>query len=407
VAVATQWPVLVLLVVMALGALGSRAVVGWLSPGAYAEEVLEARAFLSARRLYHGDERAEFGRWLREEPAPLLSWTLPGVSECQASALEHRPQFYTSQAHSPVLLLASAPVVGVAGGRGLYVVLVALSLAGLGASWLRIVREMGLASRSAGAALAAVALAAWQPVVAGIRQGDAVLVAASLVVFSWSFARRERWAAAGVAAGLATVVAPAAAGAMLALARWPRAFGWACLTAGAATLVTVVVGGPMLLADLAGNVVTAARTYASAMPNYALAGRAVGGGLFPFTVAAAGCLGLTLAGWWRARSVDDSFALFIVLGLLAAPIAWSQHLALVLVPLVVLFGTVARRARSTGLAAWAALALVLSLPDPAVAHTAVAVGAGAWPLVPFALAALWAWLAARKAPADDGGAVRP
>ena len=40
---------------------GSRAVLGYLSPGTYAEGVVGARAFLAERQLYNGDERAEFG----------------------------------------------------------------------------------------------------------------------------------------------------------------------------------------------------------------------------------------------------------------------------------------------------------------------------------------------------------
>ena len=53
---------------------------------------------------------------------------LPGITTCQASALEHRPQFFTSQGHLPTLLLASVPIVHFVGGRGLYLALVLGSL---------------------------------------------------------------------------------------------------------------------------------------------------------------------------------------------------------------------------------------------------------------------------------------
>jgi hypothetical protein len=389
---ATRWPVIALLAAMALGGLGSRAVVGWLAPGAYAEDVVQARAFLSAHRFYRGDERAELGRWLRETPPAARAWTLPGVSECQASAFEHRQQFYTSQAHSPVLLLASTPVVAIAGGRGLYATLVVLSLAALGAAWLGLVRQGGVPPRSREAWLGAVALAGWQPVLAGLRQGDVVLIAASLVVCAWSLARRERWAAAGAVAGLAAVVAPAAAGGVLALARWPRAFGWACLTAGGAIAATLAVGGPMLLADFTDNAMTAARTYAGVMPNYALAGRLVGGGLLPAAWAGAAFVLLASLAWRRARTVDQAFGLFTLLGLLAAPIVWSQHVALALVPLAVLLAATTHPVGSAGLLAWAALATIVSLPDPAVALMSDAMWSTGWPLVPCALAALWVLL---------------
>src|SRR6186713_1664338 len=56
--VASAWPVLLALVGLAIFGLGSRAVLGFLSPGAYAEEVVAARTFLNERELQGGSPTA-------------------------------------------------------------------------------------------------------------------------------------------------------------------------------------------------------------------------------------------------------------------------------------------------------------------------------------------------------------
>ena len=132
---ATTVPVLAVLALASGGAVASRAVIGYLSPGAYAEEVLAAREFLSERHVYRGDDRAQFARWLREERPATEPWALPGISVCQASAFEHRPQFYTSQAHTPMLLLGSVPLVHLVGGRGLFVGIFGVSAGLLVLAW--------------------------------------------------------------------------------------------------------------------------------------------------------------------------------------------------------------------------------------------------------------------------------
>jgi hypothetical protein len=78
---ATAWPVLIALVVLATTGIGSRAVLGYLSPGAYAEEVVAARTFLSDRQLYGGDSRTELAQWMQETAGPA-----PRGPGCRASA---------------------------------------------------------------------------------------------------------------------------------------------------------------------------------------------------------------------------------------------------------------------------------------------------------------------------------
>src|SRR5690606_39044717 len=100
--VATTRGALAGLLLLTLLAIGARVVLGFQSPGAYAEEVLGARAFLEHHDLYAGDSRAELNRWLGTEP--VSAWTLPGMTNCQVGAMEQRAQFYTAHAHTPMLL---------------------------------------------------------------------------------------------------------------------------------------------------------------------------------------------------------------------------------------------------------------------------------------------------------------
>src|SRR4029079_11862990 len=104
---------------------------------------------------------------------------------------------------------------------GLYVTILVLSGALLAAAWSMLVAEYRLYAIPGCAIAAALALAGWQPVVAGLRQGDAVLAAASLVVIGWGLLRRDRPLAAGIVVGTAAVLSLPAAVCILALARWP------------------------------------------------------------------------------------------------------------------------------------------------------------------------------------------
>lgn len=391
----TTTPVLAALLTLSLGGVGSRAVLGYLSPGAYAEEVVSARAFLAERQLYGGDDRAELTRWLTEAPPATTPWTLPGITTCQASAMEHRPQFFTSQAHMPTLLLASVPIVHVVGGRGLYLALVLGSLVSIIAMLGVLLRESAQEWRSRLGLLGFAAIAGWQPVLAGIRQGDAVLIAAGLVALSWHFARRKRPGPAGLAGGAAGCLVLPALGVLPALLRCsPRAclVGLGVFVGGAA--VVMAVGGPLILTDFVSALAIAARTYAEAMPNYAVSGRALLAGLSTWPLVAV--LAVTgLASAMRGRSADTAFGTFTTLGLLAAPVVWSQHLALAFVPLAVLLRRVWSTGTSLGLLGWAVLAGLLSLPDPAVAYLSdwlalPSATSAVSPVVPVALLVLWA-----------------
>jgi len=395
IAIATWWPVLTLVGLMTAAGVGSRLFLGYVSPGAYAEEVVGARAFLAERRLYQGDDRADLRRWLDAEPMPADPFAIPGITACQADAMASRPQFYTGQGHPPVLLLASAPIVAVFGGRGVFVLMSLAAIAALVAAIRALARWAGIDPPSQQTWLLAAAVFGWQPVIAGLRQGDAAVLAGALVVLAWQL--RANTTAGGLAAGIAGAIAPPALAASAALVRLRSTA--AVVAAGvlaAAGLATVAAGGLLVVADYARLVVAAARAYADAPLNYAIAGRLLANAstLVPIAV-----LGLLLGGItaWRARSGDAAFAAWLALAMLASPIVWSQHLLLTLVPVAVLFSRVFDARSSWPLVAWTLLTMVLSLPDPAMAHLRDAIAlvsprAADVPLVSVGLVAMWSWL---------------
>src|SRR5215207_4193452 len=118
---ATMWPVLAMLLAMSAVGIGSRAVLGFLAPGAYAEEVAAARTFLDQRGLYSNDSLTKVQELVGESGGAALPWAgLPGISGCQANAIENRAKFFTNHAHTPMLLLAGVPIVSLGGSRALY-----------------------------------------------------------------------------------------------------------------------------------------------------------------------------------------------------------------------------------------------------------------------------------------------
>lgn len=361
--------ILAILGLVAAGSLGSRVVLGYLAPGAYAEEVIGARSYLAERQVYQGNDRADFSRWLSEEPAAADPWTLPGLTVCQASALERRPQFYTSQGHSPVLLLASVPVVRIAGGRALYVTMVTLSVMAIAAIVVALALDLGLSFPSMPGLLLAIAVAGWQPVFAGIRQGDAVLIVAGLFVWTWRLLRIHRAAVAGIVAGLSSVMLVPATVLLIPLARASKRG----LVAGVAAVAAVVtaataLGGVLLFVDYATSTLASARLYAASPITYSAVAKLLGlsASAAPALWAAATAVGLTALAAWR-RSADEfdvSFASFASLAFLLTPVAWSQHVTLLVLPLVALLARAVGPRPPGLLLLWIAIALLLSLPDP-------------------------------------------
>jgi hypothetical protein len=390
----SPWPVVIVLGALALFGLASRGVLGFLSPGAYAEEVLAARTFLEQRELYGGaGEAASTAEQLGPTPFPLAN--VPFITPCQVNAMTNRARFFTNHAHTPMLLLAGLPVVQLGGGRALYLVLLLASLAAIGTMAGVLAWRAGVPWRSPRGILLFAAVAGWQPVLAGVRQGDAVLPAAGLVTLAWYLIGRQRSDRAAVAGALAACFAVPAVGVLPALWRTvPRAAGFASAIIMTAIATTVWIAGFGVVPGFLQTVSETARTYAEAPTNYAVAGRVLraGAGNLGFAVA---LIGILVCSWWRGRTVDAAFGTFAVAGLMIAPVLWSQHLALLLIPVAVLFMRILRGGSSLALAAWALLALFCSLPDTAATRlgtlAAGPFGGSSLPIVPTTILLLWAW----------------
>src|SRR5690606_16385498 len=169
-----------------------------------------------------------------------------------------------------------------------------------------------------------------------------------------------------IAGGLAACLAVPAIGVVPALLRWRLRHGVVAIGLLIAALAgTMAVAGPLVLADFQETLTAAAYDYASATFNYSTLARAVGEGLSLPSAAFALALAISVTAW-RCADADVGFAAFLVLGLLVAPLLWSQHLALAAVPAAVLLGKVLRHESSGALAVWALLVLLVSVPDPAV-----------------------------------------
>lgn len=396
--VATTTPILAILVLMAGGGLASRVVLGFISPGAYAEEVLGARAFLSGRGLYEADARQELGEWIAEAATPVDPWTLPGITPCQGSALSDRARYYTSQGHLPTMLLASVPIVTAAGGQGLYVVIVASSCAALVLAAALLRRAAAVPANSRVALLILIALAGWQPVLASVRQGEALVVVAVLSAAAWSVTRIGTLAS-GVSGGVAAMMTlPALTVVPALLGSRFKAGLLACAVVAGGTAIAVAVGGATILQDFVDLLLPSASTYAQAANNYAVIGRALAAGQVFVTMA---LVGAAIVSLWRGRSSDMSFGAWLALGLLAAPIVWSQHLTLALVPLVVLLRRVLLGTSALSLLAWSLLAAVISAPDPLVAQIAallagISPSSTTLPVVSVALILQWIWIVAGR-----------
>jgi hypothetical protein len=395
--VACTWPILILLAALTLAGAGTRAVLGYLSPGAYVEEVLAAQAFAAERHLYPSHPREALSSWISASASSNVPWTgVPGITPCQANAIEHRAQYYTENAHPPTLLLAAVPVVRIAGGKGLYLLLVVLSLASVAVLASIVVSRTSTSSRSRAAVLAMLAIAAWQPVLAGIRQGDAALLAAALIAAAWHLPARRQASSALAVASAACLFPPSVLGILALLRVRARAAVLASVLVTIAVATAVIVAEPSVLTEFARTVRDSATTYADATANYAIAPQVVrhAGPV----VSALALIAIIVSSWWIARTRDTAFAMFTAAALTAAPMLWSQHLALLFVPLVVLLEMVIRRGSPVALAAWAALALTFSLPDTAMIAISrmLSAMAGPLPIAPAGVLLLWGWLLASR-----------
>ena len=379
--------VLAVLIGLALFGVASRAVLGFLSPGAYAEEVVTARTFLEQRDLY--GTAATSSPDLKGSSAAALPW----LSTCQGNAIENRARFYTDHAHPPMLLLAGVPVVYLGGAKLLYLLLLAGSLGAIAVLSYVLIDRAGLTWRSKTGLVIVAGVAGWQPVLAGVRQGDAVLAASGLIALTWYLLGRRSGDRAVLPAALAACLAIPSIGVLPALWRAAaRAGAVATATVLAVIAATVAIGGFAVVPGFLQTVGETARTYAGAPANYAIVGRALESGAGT-PVLAPVLLFVLAVSWWRGTTPDRAFATFAVAGLMMAPVLWSQHLALLLIPFVVLFARIVRHGSSFALALLSALALVFSLPDPIVIRVAQVSSSLTLIGLSASLGVVWLWTA--------------
>jgi hypothetical protein len=394
----------------AVATAGARIVWGYVAPGAYLEEVAAARLLVDGRDLSVDEARDALTGETVGAPAP-RDWLLEGLSSCHAGAVTGRASFFTSHGHPPFLLAASMPIVAIGGGRALFIVLTLLSVAAVLVASRVLVGELA-PDHAAYWPVLPIVLLGWQPVLAGLRHGDVAFMASALAVVAWAASRRGRDGVAGVAAGIAASISPGLVALVPALAaRSRRAFGVALATIASGLTVAMVAGGAQLLQSVASSGYTAAETYAVAGFNYSLLGRALTGTRW------ATILVLLLAGLCVAAAVrragrapkalgtavgphDAVVALFCCLAVVISPVAWSQQVSFLLLPLAVLLTVVVGEQRPVALVVWCVLTLLVSFPDQVVSRALVATAAatGADPLttIPVPVAATTAlavWLA--------------
>jgi hypothetical protein len=159
------------------------------------------------------------------------------------------------------------------------------------------------------------------------------------------------------------------------------------------------VAGLTVARDFADGALRTAALYAEAPLNYAVSGRLLTrAGASPAALAAL-MVTASIAAVLMAGEFARALGAVTVLAVLFSPVAWSQHLALAIVPIAVAFGGALGRESTPALAAWITLAVPLSLPDGGVAALQQALGAvagadisRALPLPTVALAACGAWL---------------
>nr|MBA2302323.1 hypothetical protein [Acidobacteriota bacterium] len=201
---------------------------------------------------------------------------------------------------------------------------------------------------------------------------------------------------AGLAAGIAACLTVPAISILPALLRtWRRPGALAVLVFVTGAVVTIEVAGTGVIRSFLETAGQTAGTYAYAVTNYAVLGRAAGAGA-NFTAVIGTTAFLAVVSWIRGEEPDDAFAAFAVLGLLVSPLVWSQQLALILVPAAVLFSRLVGGASSLPLALWATLMLLLSLPDGSAAWFSqllpIRFPGGVLPVVSVGLVVLWGWV---------------
>jgi hypothetical protein len=339
-----------------------------------------------------------YQEWIQRTRGSDVPWqAAQAAAGCPAKAMWDRVSLFTPQADTPVLLIGTGTVARYLPPRVLKTLVILSALTAVITLWLVLCEFVEVHWRSREGVLLLSILAGWQPVLAGIRQADVVLPATAIAALAWRSARNRQWVASGLGAALAGCLTLPAVGALLAVLRSNRR---AAVSAAAGlillTATTIGVAGADVAPGYVLTVAYAASSWFPTLTSYSTAGRAIAANV-PMAIIAAMVLLALVFTWWRSRAVDLAFGSFLALGILLAPLVWSQHLALAVIPCALVLNHIVRQHRSSAsLLGWTLLVVCISLNDQSASRftTWFAVGSGdiAVPAGVIALVVLWLWL---------------
>lgn len=397
---ACRWPVLGILVLMSAVGLVSRVAMGAVAMRDTAGgQAAAVGRLLSQTAADEEETRLAFKDWMWPAGQARVPWDpVPASPSCPVKEMATRVPLFTTQADSPMMLVAAAPVMSVGGTRALGIVFLVLAVGAVAVIGLILLNTAGISWRSREGLLLFAILAGWQPILAGLRQADIVLPAAACVLSAWYLLRTQRPGASGFAAAIATGLALPAIGVLPALVRSvPRAAVIGTLSLVALATVTLAVAGLHTAPGFIMTMAYAAQMWSPAPTNYSAISRAMAAQL-PAAIVVSIVLAALVLSWWRSRTIDAAFGAFLTLGLLLAPVLWSQDFTLLLVPAAVLMRRVWLHGSSVPLLAGSVLVILCSLPDPAVVRLNTLLplqipGGDLIPIGSFALIVLWLWMA--------------
>jgi hypothetical protein len=373
-----------LLFVGTLGQLGQGLYKGYIAPNDLLQDIVSADEYLAGRSLYPDDMNLRMRALLeREPPRPsLFSWS-PTLHAYENRVRDDWLSYHWVQAHPPFMSLVVAVLLLAFGVLGVWIVLAGLTLVGL-------TLTLGLAERGLDLRLSRwhllllmLALLSWDPIVDVCRSGQFSVVLGALMVAGWYALKRGRPGAAGVAVGVASCLKLYPALLLFYfLLRSRRAFVAAVVTILAITAGTMFLTGPETFAEYRATTQGVTREYSTYPNNLSLLSflvRTIGRPAETWPLAFGLFLALAfvlIAGvaWTlrncrsattqESRTLDEEYALFMVLMVLLSPVSWDHSLSILIFPLLVLGRhalTIAAPWRDTF--GFLALVVVFAIPD--------------------------------------------
>ena len=358
--------------------LAAAALAGFASYMSYAAPHDIVQDIVSARRILRGESAyPEQMSWLikselRSEPA---RWSLQRFSPELREKERHEGQpLLLYQAHPPLLVMLTVPLVLLAGIHETALMVDLFALVGLIITLVLIQQIFEFHFSPIASVVLLAAILCWSPVLSLLRQSQSGLFIAPLLALAWFFLRRNWVIAAGIPLGIATCLKLYPGLFLLYVClRYRRALISAIPTMIVLVLLPVPWVGWHAYADYlhaAGGVV---QTYGaqghdiSTLSTFRKNGMAMS--TTSFTAICVVVIGI--AAWLISRRketpsvtlLDAEYSLITVLMLLLSPIVWDHYLVLLLLPLFVL-GERSLRSEPNwlGMFCFFGVVLVLSVP---------------------------------------------